>query len=63
MEQISVDFYVPANYENIEITWYTESPFLEVSDTSEIIEVRLTLDTTLPIEVYQVKILGQPNIL
>ncbi|MBN2540390.1 MAG: amino acid ABC transporter permease [Bacilli bacterium] len=62
LNQLIVDFYVPASYGDVTITWELDSTYLSLSNHSEIISVQSTTGLV-DIEVYPVTILQVPSIL
>jgi len=62
LNQLTVDFYLPADYNDVSITWSTDSNDLTISKTTESIDIH-SLTGLVPIDVYHVTLEKLPSIL
>ncbi len=60
LAQLSTGFYLPANYQDVQILWSIDNPRFEISSSTISITIT-TISGDLSIEVYQVNVLSLPS--
>jgi hypothetical protein len=61
LNQLSVDFYVPIKYDEVEILWSLDSKYLSLSNNIQQIEIN-SINGLISIDVLKVTILSTPNV-
>jgi putative lysine transport system permease protein len=62
LNKITADFFLPANYSDVVLTYLVDSEYLELSNEKELISLR-TSSGSVDTEVYRVSLLKLPNVI